>query len=137
VWYHPQLFPFALTGNGVNSSTMLSSLTYPTHTFNVFSGTYTLNEQPMPPLWYPVSANCVSDKGNPDQDPTAGPIVLDPAETLWCKYINQADRELAVTLASISASGKFNVLVVLALGLVAVAAASGGLIWRRARVRQG
>jgi hypothetical protein len=138
---HPQVFGFTLSEGGGGStieSFGLSSLNNPTHTIDVLSDTYTLVEDFIAfPNWAFVGANCVSDQGNADQDPMAGDIVLNAGETLWCKFTNQADRELAVTLASMSVSGQFNVLIVLAVGLIAVAAASGGLLWRRARVRQG
>ena len=136
-----QLFDFTLTGPGILSTTQLSSLDIPTDTFDILSGTYTLEEDFITfAHWDFVSANCVSDQGNPDQDPQPGGtpsnIVVNSGETLWCTFINQGDNTLAVTLASLSASGSSDVLMILVAGLLflAVAAAGARLLRRRARV---
>ena len=50
---------------------------------------YTVSETSVPDGWELVSANCVSEKGNADQDPTAGAVVVEPGEVLECTFINK------------------------------------------------
>ena len=52
---------------------------------------YTVTETNIPAGWTLLSANCVSDKGNPDQDPTAGPVTVFPDEILTCTFTNRLD----------------------------------------------
>ncbi len=84
-------FDFSITGPDSdlpdNFQLAAADAPHPSPGLDAGSG-YSLTES-APDGWEVVSANCVSDQGNSDQDPTLVNLTVNPGETLTCTFENR------------------------------------------------
>ena len=86
----PTLFPFSITGSDADLPDIFSidESDTPHQSPLLDPGSYTVTET-LPSGWFLLTANCNSDLGNPNQDPSSSSVSVAAGETLTCTFTNQ------------------------------------------------